>query len=195
MNAVQYTGRRAGVGRKGDGSLDGETILDEPVKTLLILRHAKSSWDDASLDDHERPLNARGRRDATRMGDLLRDERLIPDVIITSDAVRAHTTALAVAEAAGHRRDIVVAPLLYHASPQDVLAVLQTIPDAYARTVMIVGHNPGLEDLIAQFTGERHDLPTAALAQLAVPTEAWDELNAATRATLVDIWRPKELAP
>src|SRR5688500_2653227 len=100
------------------------------MKTLLILRHAKSSWDDASLDDHERPLNARGRRDAPRMGDLLRDELLVPDLIITSDAVRAHTTALAVAEAAGYIGPIVVEPRLYHASPEDVLAVLATVADA-----------------------------------------------------------------
>jgi phosphohistidine phosphatase len=164
------------------------------VKTLLILRHAKSSWDDASLDDRERPLNARGRRDAPRMGNLLRDEALIPDVIITSDAVRAHTTARAVAEAAGYTRDIVVDPLLYGASPEDVLAVLKTVPDANARTVMIVGHNPGLEDLIEQLTGEPHDVPTAALVRLALPIEAWGELSATTRATLVDLWRPKELA-
>lgn len=164
------------------------------MKTLLILRHAKSSWDDASLDDRERPLNARGRRDAPRMGDLLRDERLIPDVVITSDAVRAHTTALAVAQAAGYSRDIVVDPVLYHASPEDVHAVLKSVPNANDRTVMIVGHNPGLEDLIDQLTGEPHDLPTAALAQLELPIERWGELNTSTRATLVGFWRPKELA-
>jgi phosphohistidine phosphatase len=164
------------------------------VKTLLILRHAKSSWDDASLDDRERPLNSRGRRDAPRMGDLLRHERLVPDVIITSDAVRAHTTALAVAEAAGYRRDIVVDPLLYQAGPEDAVWVVQTVPDATARTVMIVGHNPGLEGLIEQLTGEQHDLPTAALAQLVLPIDAWRELDVSTRATLVDLWRPKDLA-
>jgi phosphohistidine phosphatase len=164
------------------------------VKTLLILRHAKSSWDDASLDDRERPLNPRGRRDAPRMGDLLRDERLIPDVIITSDAVRAHMTAVAVAETAGYRRDLVVNPLLYHASPEDVIAVLKTVPNANARTVMIVGHNPGLENLIEQLTGEQPDLPTAGLVQLALPIEAWGELSASTRATLVDLWRPKDVA-
>ena len=163
------------------------------MKTLLILRHAKSSWDDASLDDRERPLNARGRRDAPRMGDLLRDEALVPDIIITSDAVRAQTTALAVAEAAGYTRDIVVDPLLYHASPEDVLAVLKTAPAANARMVMIVGHNPGLEDLVEQLTSEPHDLPTAALVYLTLPIEAWRELSASTRATLVNLWRPKEL--
>jgi phosphohistidine phosphatase len=164
------------------------------VKTLLILRHAKSSWDDSSLEDRERPLDARGRRDAPRMGDVLRDESLVPDLIISSDAVRAHTTALAVAETAGYAAEIVVDPLLYLASPEDLLAVLQTVPDANARTVMIVAHNPGLEDLVEQLTGERHHLPTAALVHLALPIDTWDALDASTRATLVDIWRPKDLA-
>ena len=163
------------------------------MKTLLILRHAKSSWDDTSLDDVERPLNARGRSDAPRMGELLRDERLIPDVIITSNAVRAHATALAVAEAVGYTSDVVVDPLLYHASPEDVLAVLNTVPDADASNVLIVGHNPGLENLVEKLSGERHDLPTAALAQLGLTITRWDELDASTRATLVNVWRPKEL--
>ena len=163
------------------------------MKTLLVLRHAKSSWDDASLDDRERPLNARGRRDAPRMGDLLRDTRLVPDLIITSDAVRAHTTAVAVAEAAGYNRDLVVDPQLYHADPDDIVAVLQSVDDAAARTVMIVGHNPGLEELVEQLTDESHDLPTAALVHLALPIQSWRSLTAATPATLVALWRPKEL--
>jgi phosphohistidine phosphatase len=163
------------------------------VKTLLVLRHAKSSWGDSSLDDHERPLDARGRRDAPRMGALLRAASLVPDVIITSDAVRAHTTALAVAEAAGYTAAIVIDPRLYHATPDDVLVVLQTIPDAAVPMVMIVAHNPGLEDLIEHFTGEPHHLPTAALVQLALRIDRWDELDGSTRATLVDFWRPKEL--
>ncbi len=164
------------------------------MKTLLILRHAKSSWNDSSLEDRDRPLNARGRRDAPRMGDVLRDESLIPDVIISSDAVRAQATALAVAEAAGYTRDVVIDPRLYLASPEDLLAVLRARPDADANIVMIVAHNPGLEDLIAQLTGERHDLPTATLVQLALSIDTWDALDAPIRATLVDIWRPKELA-
>jgi len=168
-------------------------ILNEPVKTLLILRHAKSSWGEASLEDRQRPLNERGRRDAPRIGDLLCAEQLVPDVILTSDAVRAHTTAMTVAEAAGYTGDVVVHPGLYLASPEDILSTLQAVPDASARTVMIVGHNPGLEELVAQLTGERHDLPTAALVHLALPIEAWSELDASTRAALVDLWRPSEL--
>jgi phosphohistidine phosphatase len=163
------------------------------MKTLLVLRHAKSSWDDASLDDHERPLNARGRRDAPRMGDLLRDERLVPDLIISSDAVRTYTTALAVAEAAGYSGAIAALPLLYHASPEDAIALLQAIGDGDVDSVMIVGHNPELEELVEQLTGESHDLPTAALVHLSLPIESWRELASDRSATLVRLWRPKEL--
>ena len=162
------------------------------VKRLLILRHAKSSWSDTSLDDWQRPLNERGRRDAPRVGDLLRDRSLVPDLIITSDAVRARTTAQAVAKAAGYTRDLVVEPSLYHATPDEVIAVLNGVPDT-ARSVMIVGHNPGLEGVVERLTGEYHGLTTAALVQLAVPIESWSELDDATGATVVDAWQPKDL--
>ena len=163
------------------------------MKRLLILRHAKSSWSDAALDDWQRPLNERGRRDAPRVGDQLRERSLVPDLIITSDAVRARTTAQAVAKSAGYTRELIVEPSLYHAKPDDVIAVLNSVPDDAARSVMVVGHNPGLEDLIAQLTGESHGLPTAALVQLALPIDRWSELDNSTGATVLDAWRPKDL--
>src|SRR5688572_5475639 len=115
------------------------------MKTLLVLRHAKSSWKETALDDHERPLNKRGRRDGPRMGKLIREHGLTPDVIISSDAVRARLTAEAVAAAAGYSREIRLEEALYAASPADILAVLRTATTTTAGTVMIVGHNPGLE--------------------------------------------------
>ena len=164
------------------------------MKTLLLLRHAKSSWDDSSIEDRDRPLNARGRRDAPRVGDVLRHASLVPDLIISSDAVRAQTTAVAVAEAAGYTGEIAIDPLLYLASPEDMVAVLQAAPDANTQTVMIVAHNPGLEDLLARLTGERHHLSTAALVQLALPIDRWDALDTSARATLVDMWEPGDSA-
>ena len=164
------------------------------MKTLLILRHAKSSWSDPALDDHERPLNTRGRRDAPRMGDLVRERGLIPDVIISSDAVRARLTAEAAAEAARYPGEILVDPRLYGASPRDILAVLRTIREAKAGTVMIVGHNPGLEELVVQLTGEQQDLPTAALAHIELPIDRWRDLRVSTRGTLSCVWRPKEVS-
>ena len=162
------------------------------MKTLLVLRHAKSSWNDPALDDHERPLNKRGRRDAPRMGELVREYRLMPDVVISSDAVRARLTAEAVAEAARYAGEILLDPHLYLACPADILSLLPTVREN-AETVMIVGHNPGLEKLVEQLTGERPDLPTAALAQIALPIDQWRDLKLSTRGTLVGLWRPKEL--
>jgi len=163
------------------------------MKTLLVLRHAKSSWDDQSLDDHERPLNARGERDAPRMGRLARKKRLPVELIISSDALRARVTAQAMADAIGYGGQILLDPRLYHASAADILAVLRSAVDNNVATVMIVGHNPGLEDLVARLTGDPEGLPTAALAQIALPIDRWSDVTASTRGTLVGLWRPKEL--
>ena len=162
------------------------------MKTLLVLRHAKSSWSDPALDDHERPLNKRGRRDGPRMGKLMREYGLIPDMVISSDAARARLTAEAVVEASRCAGEILLDQRLYMASPADILALLRTVGEK-AETVMIVGHNPGLEDLVARLTGERQDMPTAALAQIVLPIDQWRDLELSNRGTLSGHWRPKEL--
>lgn len=163
------------------------------MKTLLVLRHAKSSWGDPTIDDHERPLNARGERDAPRMGRLAREKRLSVELIISSDALRARLTAQAMADAMGYRGQILLDARLYHASAADILAVLRSAVEHTVGTVLIVGHNPGLEELVARLTDERQDLPTAALAQIALPIDRWSDLTISTRGTLVGLWTPKEL--
>jgi phosphohistidine phosphatase len=160
---------------------------------LLILRHAKSSWADSYSDDWERPLNERGERDAPRVGLLIRQLSLLPDLIVTSDAVRAHATTQAVAEAAGYGGRIVLSPRLYHATPQTIIEVLQEVPDS-ARAALIVGHNPGLEELVAQLTGESVELPTATLVHLEVAVNEWRDLSLSRRADLKNVWRPRELS-
>jgi phosphohistidine phosphatase len=164
------------------------------MRTLLVMRHAKSSWDDSRRPDHERPLNRRGERDAPRMGDLVNEQGLTPDVLLSSDAVRARTTAEAVAVAAGCSAAIRLEPRLYLAAAKDIYAVLHAIEDAGSRTVMIVGHNPGLEEFVAQLTGEREALPTAAIAHIVVPIDRWQDLDDSTRGSLVDLWLPRELS-
>ncbi len=162
------------------------------MRNLLVLRHAKSSWNDPALDDHERPLNKRGRRDGPRMGELVREYGLIPDIVIASDAVRAQLTAETVADAARYAGEILLDRHLYMAGPADIVSRLRTVREN-AETVMIVGHNPGLEELVEQLTGQRQDLPTAALAQIVLPIDQWRDLTLSTRGTLVGLWRPKEL--
>ena len=136
-------------------------------------------------------MNKRG-HDAPRMGELVREYGLIPDVVLSSDAVRARLTAEAVAEAAGYAGEILLDPRLYLAGPADILSLLRTVGEN-AETVMIVGHNPGFEQLVEQLTGERQDLPTATLAQIGLPIDQWRDLKRSTRGTLGGLWRPKEL--
>jgi phosphohistidine phosphatase len=127
------------------------------------------------------------------MGKLVRKYGLMPDVVISSDAVRARLTAEAVVQAARYPGEIVLDHRLYMASPAHTLSLLRTVREN-AETVMIVGHNPGLEELITQLTGEQQDLPTAALAQIALPIDQWRDLKPSTRGTVLGHWRPKELA-
>ena len=162
------------------------------MKTLLILRHAKSSWKDSSLTDHDRPLNKRGKQDAPRMGKLLLQQGLIPDRIISSTAKRARKTATAVAKACQREDKVELTPEFYHASPGSYLAVLQNISD-YDERVMVVGHNPGMEALVAHLTGIMETMPTAALAHVALPIDQWTELDYEVQGELLHLWCPKEI--
>lgn len=162
------------------------------MKTLFLLRHAKSSWDDARLDDHERPLNKRGRKTAPRMGRLLRDEGLSPDAVLSSGAVRAIATARAVCEALGYEGVIDRREELYLAAPGAYLRALEQLPDETERP-LVVGHNPGLEDLLEALCGRSERMPTAALAVVELPIERWRDLELDGRARCRRVWRPKEL--
>lgn len=162
------------------------------MKTLLILRHAKSSWDDPDIEDFDRPLNKRGCRDAPRMGQLLCTHLIVPDMIISSDAARARATAETVAEHSGYAGEIRFRHDLYHADPDVCIEVLRTL-DEDETCVMIVGHNPGLEQLLECLTGVPERLQTAAVAQISLPINSWHELTVDTEGTLQDLWRPREL--
>jgi phosphohistidine phosphatase len=162
------------------------------MKTLLLLRHAKSSWDDPELDDHDRPLNKRGKRDAPRIGQLLVQQNLAPDCIVTSTAKRARKTAKLVAEAANYDGQTIETSELYHAAPQSFIEVLRLLPSHIARPLLI-GHNPGMEEFLCRLTGSDEIMATATLAQVELPVAAWDELSLNCAARLANIWRPREL--
>jgi phosphohistidine phosphatase len=127
------------------------------------------------------------------MGNFVRGLRLTPDIIISSDALRARLTAEAFAEAALYTDKILLDPRLYLAGPSAIVRVLRTVREN-AETVMIVGHNPGLEELVARLTGEPNDMPTAALAQIALPIDRWRSLEVSTGGTLLALWQPKDIA-
>jgi len=162
------------------------------MKTLLILRHAKSNWGDVSLPDHDRPLNKRGKADAPRMGELIREERLVPDLILSSTAKRARHTAELAAETCGYEGEIVTSRDLYHAYPDGYVDALNVMADNEP-VVMVVGHNPGMEELVDLLTEESVTMTTANLAQVELPISSWRDLRDHTRGKLINLWRPKEV--
>jgi len=161
------------------------------MKTLLLLRHAKSSWKDESLADHERPLNKRGKQDAPRVGEWLQSEGLQPDLILCSTAARARETIDLASEAADYHWEIEYREDLYAFEPGAFLHALKSLPDHYDQ-VMLVGHNPAMEELVTGLTGSYQSMSTAALAHVDLPIEHWSEISFGMRARLVNLWRPKD---
>ncbi len=161
-------------------------------KTLLLLRHAKSSWKDETLADSERPLNERGQHEAPRMGAWLRRQELLPDLILSSSARRAHDTTELVVEASGYEGQVIFTAELYHGGPQSFIEALRHVPDA-CQSVMLVGHNPELELFLETLTGVPEHLPTGGLAMIALPIASWQELHEGVRGKLRGLWSPKTL--
>ena len=162
------------------------------MKTLLLMRHAKSSWKFPDLPDHERPLNKRGRRDAPLMGKFLQDRDLVPQRIISSTAARARQTAEALAESANYRGDIVYLEKLYMAEVEEYINTLHDLPDDLDR-VLVIGHNPGMETLLQVISHRIESLPTAVVAHIDVPIDQWNQFNGQTTGEIVEIWRPKDV--
>jgi phosphohistidine phosphatase len=152
-------------------------------KTLLALRHAKSDRSDRALRDYDRPLAPRGEADAPLMGAALAAFGLVPDCIVTSTAVRAHETTRLVTGAMAYGGEIIEDPDVYGASVETLLRVLRACNDE-AATALLVGHNPGLEELICLLTGGEDAeamlrLPTAGLAYIALDIDDWSHLRPA----------------
>ena len=162
------------------------------MKTLLLLRHAKSSWTQASLQDHNRPLNKRGKHDAPLVGKLIREQGLTPDLIISSTAKRAQDTARLVAEACGYEGEVELRQELYLSDTTCYLDILHSLPDKMG-CVMLVGHNPDIEELLSLLTDYEEPFPTAALAQVELPIGSWKSITEATDGYLKNIWKPREL--
>lgn len=160
------------------------------MKTLLVMRHAKSSWDNPDLADHDRPLNARGRHDAPVMGEKLADAGLRPDRVLASDATRAVQTAQAVATSCGYRGHVECFSSLYAAPPAAYLEALAKLPDD-VQTALVVGHNPGLEELVQQLCRRSQAMPTAAIAQVKLSVDRWEDVATSRQGELVKFWKPK----
>src|ERR671933_1884148 len=148
------------------------------MNTLLILRHAKDAPKDPTISDHDRPLDKVGKDDALHMGKLIKDKGMIPSLIISSTALRAKTTAELIAKGCSYQGDIVLNHSLYEAKPKEYLSILETLSDIYG-SVLIVGHNPTVEDTIQMLTdsSDATAITSCALAHLSLQIEKWSDLS------------------
>jgi phosphohistidine phosphatase len=168
------------------------------VKRLYLLRHAKSSWDDPTLADHDRPLAPRGRRAAKVMAKHLERKGIAPELVLCSPSTRTRQTLRRIAPGLGKKANVQIEPELYAASAPVLFDVLHEVPDE-VESVMLIGHNPGIQDLALSLasagpesTRVRGKFPTAALATLEF-NGSWRELAPAS-AELVSLAKPKELS-
>lgn len=160
------------------------------MKRLLVLRHAKSSWDDASLADFDRPLNDRGRKTAPFMGALMSREGLVPDRILSSPARRARETAELTREAADLEAPVMFDERIYEATAGELVRVVSELGNEVF-SALLVGHNPGMEGVVRVLTGEQEEMPTAALAVIDLDVPGWSSVSPAS-GRLIRIFRPKE---
>jgi phosphohistidine phosphatase len=161
------------------------------MRTLLVLRHAKSSWDDARLADFDRPLNKRGLRAAPFMGGLMAAQGLVPGLILSSPAKRASDTAELVREAGGFKAPIRYEDQIYEASPHTLRKVAAAISDS-PDTLLMVGHNPGMEGFVRMLCGKPVRMPTATLAVVELDINDWPEIDLG-KGILRDLIKPKEV--
>lgn len=161
------------------------------MKTIHLLRHAKSSWKDPGQADFERPLNGRGREAAPLVGQFMLKQKIRPDLVLSSPAERARQTAALVIQSAKLDAELRFDERIYEASAAQLLEVVSQI-DETVGVALLVGHNPGMEDLLRTLTGEHQTMPTAALARINLDVEKWSKVREDT-GRLEWLVRAKEL--
>lgn len=139
---------------------------------LILMRHAKSSWNAAAESDHARPLNGRGRKDAPKIGRELARRGWVPDRVLSSDAARTRETFARMQDALGFAGDAELVPALYHGGIGEVRAAAAALPDAVG-TVLLLGHNPGWEEVLACLAGGDEELKTGSCALLSIDAPRW----------------------
>lgn len=154
------------------------------------MRHAKSDWESDARDDHSRPLNARGVRSAERMGEVLRDLDLVPDVVISSTATRARSTAELARITGGWPSRLVLEDGLYGASFAETISTASRLGGDHDR-IMLVGHEPTWSQTVNHFTGARCAMRTASCAVIELDVRRWADVSTATHGTLVALFQPR----
>lgn len=151
---------------------------------LLLMRHAKSSWDCGDLSDHDRPLNHRGRNAAPKMAEVLVENDLIPRCVLVSSSRRTQETVELMLPLLGSV-DVRILPDLYHAGPMKIWGFVEEHSRKESGTLMLVAHNPGLETVVSNIVGGIVPFPTGAIAHI--------ERGPMNKTDVVAMWRPKEL--
>lgn len=162
------------------------------MKTLLLLRHAKAAPQDFRMRDFDRPLNERGTKDALLIGNFMREQKLAPDVALCSPAERTRQTAALVIQSAPLATPLRYDARIYEASMKDLLQIVSQTEET-ARTLLLIGHNPGIEQLLFALTGESHTMPTATLVRIALSIEKWSRTREGA-GQFVWLIKAKELA-
>src|SRR5687767_8864433 len=151
------------------------------MKTLYIIRHAKSSWDDQEIRDFDRPLNERGKRDAPRMARRLKEKSVTPDLMLSSPAKRALSTCKRIAEVLKYPEDNIQTDKdLYHASTDGILRIIKSIDDKH-NVLLLFGHNPGLTDFVNDFMETKKNfidnIPTCGIVCFKIHSDSWKDVK------------------
>lgn len=161
-------------------------------RRLIVMRHAKSSWDHPGLSDHRRPLNGRGRGDAPRIAEALLEEGWVPEVVISSDSTRTRETWELMAPVFDDEPEVIWDHNLYHAGVDEVYQALLALDDD-VQTVMVLGHNPGWESVVSHFAGVYETMTTANAALLEGEGDSWPDVVTPGGFDLHTIFRPRDL--
>lgn len=162
------------------------------MRTLILMRHAKSDWSHAELSDHDRPLNARGLNAAPKMAIKLASEGLEPDVILASSAVRVQQTVSLMQENWSSKAELLTEPSLYLASPETIAKSIEGLHDSWS-TALVVGHNPGMLGLVSYLAQADMEMPTAAMAVFTSQADSWLNCISGSHWQLQAFWKPKAL--
>lgn len=146
------------------------------MKKLYIIRHAKSSWKDVVLEDFERGLSKRGKANAPMMGERLKEKGIMPDIILSSPAKRAKSTAEIIAKEIGYKKKVLFDENIYEASVDELRKILTALDDKNS-TVFLVGHNPSLNDLAHYYVDFEVNIPTCGVVEIAFASKKWAEIE------------------
>ncbi|MCK5110576.1 MAG: histidine phosphatase family protein [Arcobacteraceae bacterium] len=146
------------------------------MKTLYIIRHAKSSWKDLTLNDFDRPLNKRGKLNAPLMGDILKDKNIVPNMIISSPAKRAKTTAKIIADKINFSKSIIFDKNIYEASIHNLHRIITKVDDEN-NILFLFGHNPSLNMLVESFVDFDENIPTCGVVEIEFNCDKWMDIS------------------